>query len=531
MIVRAVRIVALVAIVLGIVARFDSLDRKVFWTDETFSALRVFGHVQNDLYASFDGKIHAADALLALQRDGARRDARATIASLREEPQRGPLYYLAARFWTRAFGDDVRAMRALSASLGACGIALAFFLGRRVAGTTGGYLFSALVALSPIEIRFSQQFREYVLVADATLLTAWLLLRALDRPTPARFVAYACAATLALYANPTAAFVLGAQAVVAFYEARARDRTVAIGFASAFAAAACAYAPWALVAARASDRASSGVAWAAGSYGLGAVATKWIFNVGAVFFDTEYANARYAIALVPALALVGFAAFRAVATVRTSLPSRLGIALVLATIVPFVAFDALRHAHFALVTRYHMSSWIGIDLLVTLALANLLGSERALRRRAGALAFASVACIGAIAALVDRTYDAWWDNNDHLSERAVGAAIGAGPPGLVVASDAKDGVDNTFVLVRYLDARTPVLLTDDDAPRVAGATVRAYLFAPSARLARAIGRDLGAAPRNVSPIPAIAAHDLNAARSGDPMRAENALWIVERPRR
>lgn len=523
MIARIVRAVALVAIIAGVVARFDALDRKTFWTDETFSALRVYGHLQDDLFATFDGRLHRASALLALQ-GRSDRGLSATAASLREEPQRGPLYYMAAYGWTSVAGDGVIAMRAFSAVLGIAGIALAFFVGRRLGGAGGGPMLAALVALSPVAIRFSQQFREYVLVADVTLLTAWLLLRALELPSPGRFAAYGCAAAAALYTNPTLACLVVAQgaAVLCDPQRRAAMR----GYLTAAVAAAVAYAPWALQAAHASSRASAGVAWASSRYGASETLAKWLFNIGAVFFDTEYAHRALAVVLLPLLSLALLACAMAVREARRSRAARLTIATVLATSVPLAVLDAWHHAHFSLVTRYQMTTWIGLQMAVAFALATAANSQRLAVRRLAVCGFVVIAGAGLGAAALDREYAEWWDNNDHVSESAVGAVVRAHAEAVVVSSDAPEGLFNTFVLARYLAPDTPMLLIGSKTPRTVPRGTTVFLFAPSSALRTRIAERLAMPPHNVSPDIGLAIPNLNAARADDPMREDNALWIV-----
>jgi len=294
--------------------------------------------------------------------------------------------------------------------LGIAGIALAFFVGRRLGGADGGPMLAALVALSPVAIRFSQQFREYVLVADVTLLTAWLLLRAL--------------------------------------------------------------------------------------------------------------------VLLPLLSLALLACAMAVREARRSRAARLTIATVLATSVPLAVLDAWHHAHFSLVTRYQMTTWIGLQMAVAFALATAANSQRLAVRRLAVCGFVVIAGAGLGAAALDREYAEWWDNNDHVSESAVGAVVRAHAEAVVVSSDAPEGLFNTFVLARYLAPDTPMLLIGSKTPRTVPRGTTVFLFAPSSALRTRIAERLAMPPHNVSPDIGLAIPNLNAARADDPMREDNALWIV-----
>ncbi len=531
---------ALVAIATGVAGRMTGLDHKIFWQDEAFSMLRITGHDEPDLYGLFDGRVHPSAELLAIDRLDPQRGFGATLASLREEPQRGPLFYLAARLWADAFGDGVTAMRVLPALLGWAGIALAFFLGRRVAGgTVGGTIFAALVAIAPIELHLSQQVREYVAVTDAILASSWLLLRAFERPTVVRWIAYATGVVVGLFTSPIFIAVVGAHGAVAAVAWRRDGRRAATAWLAATVVAAAIFAPW-LAQSFVDARAHAGdLAWLQGAYPARSFALKWAFNIGAVFFDAEFADVRLGVVIVPILVLV------AVAVVDAMFPRKSGdapaagaeerermlaLALAVCSVVPLVLVDALRHAHFESVTRYQTATWIGIDLLVARALARAVAAP-AFRLRAcacGALFF--LAACGTFCAVFDRSYAVWWDDNEHLDERLVGRVLAAGrTPALVAASKSAGAAPYALVLARYVPAGTLLLLYDVDLPPIAPRAGDTYLFVPRPEVLTALRKRIAPAHevRNVSPPLGLILPDLRS--PADPtatneIRAENALW-------
>ncbi len=531
---RLLLAVTLAAVALGIFARIDSLDRKVLWRDESFSLLRISGHSEHAMYALFDGKVHSSDDMAALTHVSRRFGLGATLASLHEEPQRGPLYYLLARVWIGFAGNATAAVRGLSVWLGIVGIGLGFLVGRRLTGSVaGGLVLTALTALSPIEIRFSQQIREYILVADLTLVSVLLLLRAIERPSRLRWFCYGFCALAGLYTNVTFVCVILAQGLVALFIAPGRDmkRKLVTGFMAAGAGAAILYAPWAYVASRSAAQHSSDIAWAAGSYSLRSTATKWAFNIGAVFFDSEYAHIRWGIVLLPLLVITAVAVARAFGRGRDVTARALALAVTLSTLVPLVALDTLHHGHFALVARYQMPTWIGVSMLVTLLVVPALSARSTLSRTGAICALGALLIAGATSVFVDRPFTQWWDNNDHLSESAVASVVRAGSqPALVVASIADDNAYDTFVLSRYLAPRTPMLLFRDRFETLPPAYAATYFFTPSRLLLARVTALEHVAPRNVSPAPEFAVPELNAARnvSTETVVYDNSLWELRR---
>ena len=141
-----------------------------------------------------------------------------------------PLYFYLLWFWERAFGDSPSATRSLSVVCGLGTVVGAYLLARTV-GTafpenskfkterpdsnnpSAGLLAAALLALSPFQIDWSQQVRMYVLGACLTLVSSWLLLRALApaRPRWQDFAWYTLAATALAYTHYFGLLVVGGQ--------------------------------------------------------------------------------------------------------------------------------------------------------------------------------------------------------------------------------------------------------------------------------------------------------------------------------
>jgi uncharacterized membrane protein len=522
---------AIFAVVVGVFARLDGLDRKLFWQDEAFSMLRITGHDRADLDALFDGRIHRASAVAALDRLDPSRGSAATIASLREEPQRGPLFYLAANLWARVAGDGVARMRLLSALIGIAGIGFAFLLGRAMAGdATGGAVLAALVALAPVDVRFSDQVREYALLETVTLASAWLLLRALARPTLRRCGAYAAGMCAGLLASPLFASVIVAHAVVAAVAARRDGRERFVRWIASVVVALALVAAWYVPALGSARAHGNDVAWLLGPYSVRSFALKWAFNIGAVFFDAEFARVRFGVVLLPIFATVAAALVSIATWPRDAVVRALVIATTLSGCVPLVILDVVRHAHFETVTRYAMTTWAGVAMLVALLLARGL-AKGGLAARAALATFACALGCGVFSAVFARPYGLWWDDNEHLDERAVARAIEAGTPGIVVATSEGSAQPYALVLSRYLPARTGMLLYRTTLPAAATAARHVWYFAPDADVVRAVERRI--APertlRNVSPAIDLAIPDLRGSRdvqASAALRADNALWHV-----
>lgn len=102
-------------------------------------------------------------------------------------------YYLALHYWIAALGDSVPAMRALSVLAMAAAAAFVALTARDLAGTAAATAAGLVFAVVPSVSRFAQEGRFYALAVCFAALATWLLVRALDRPSRARWAGYAAA--------------------------------------------------------------------------------------------------------------------------------------------------------------------------------------------------------------------------------------------------------------------------------------------------------------------------------------------------
>lgn len=112
-----------------------------------------------------------------------------------------PLFFWTLWPWVRLSGQTEFAVRYLTLIWGMVTMALAFALARRVAGRTAGVMALALVAVSPLEVWWSQELRMYMLAAAAGLAATYAAVRWAEHPgTGSRWLAgYLVAALAAMH--------------------------------------------------------------------------------------------------------------------------------------------------------------------------------------------------------------------------------------------------------------------------------------------------------------------------------------------
>lgn len=142
----------------------------------------------------------------------AQRDALGIVHASRTDTT-PPLYYLLLGATERLCGISEAAVRMPSVAASSATAAALFLLARRLFGSSGAWLASALFFLSDVNLRYAHEARPYALATLLSVLSFGLFLRALERPSRASWAAVAAVNALMVFTHYTTAFVLVAQGV------------------------------------------------------------------------------------------------------------------------------------------------------------------------------------------------------------------------------------------------------------------------------------------------------------------------------
>ncbi len=208
---------------LGIFFRFGHLDQKSIWFDETFTLLAISGHtvaeVQQDITNKGILPITVLDQYQHLNPD---RNVNDTIRYLMtSDPQHPPLYYGLARLWTQVFGDSLTGVRSLSAVISLLVFPSAYWLCLELfESSVVGWVAMALMAVSPLEVFFAQDARQYGLWIVTILVSSAALLRTLRRETWGNWSLYCFTLIIGLYTHLLTVFVAIAHGIYVLCQQR-----------------------------------------------------------------------------------------------------------------------------------------------------------------------------------------------------------------------------------------------------------------------------------------------------------------------
>ena len=129
-----------------------------------------------------------------------------------------PLYYFALRGWMDGLGGGEAAVRALSVVGGVLLVGLTFWIGSSLFSVRVGAIAACYLAVSPVQIFYSQQCRMYSWLTALSILSGFLLWRAVRSGRPRFIVGYALATLAALYLHNVAFYLLPGHLVILVWQ-------------------------------------------------------------------------------------------------------------------------------------------------------------------------------------------------------------------------------------------------------------------------------------------------------------------------
>jgi uncharacterized membrane protein len=148
-----------------------------------------------------------------------------------------PLYFVVGWGWAKLFGTGEAGLRSLSAVAGTALIPVTYLCGRELVSRKAGLVAAALASVNPFLIWYSQEAREYMLLALLCGGSLLFFARAWRSPTPRNLALWALLSALALLTQYFAGFLVAAEALALLYHVRSRATVAAVAAVAAVEAA------------------------------------------------------------------------------------------------------------------------------------------------------------------------------------------------------------------------------------------------------------------------------------------------------
>ncbi|BAZ48181.1 hypothetical protein NIES4103_07870 [Nostoc sp. NIES-4103] len=494
------RFLIILLLLMCILFRFCKLDGKIYSHDETYTSLRISGYTVDEAKQQiFNGGVINQESFIKFQSPNLDKDVNDTIMSLvKEAPQYPPLYYVIARFWLEIFGNSVTAIRSLSALISLLIFPCIYWLCRELFNvplSIGGVAI-ALMAISPIQLIYAQEAREYILWLVTIILSSAALLRAIRleskdknevekrQQKPDNFTIwgiYTVTLALSFYTCLWSIFVAAAHGIYVILTAQFRLTKTVRGYLLASVIGYLAFIPWMailvadffkfLISADGTTRQVSQIP----------LIPFWLMQISRIFFDLDLSlknPMRYLIAII-FLILIGYAIYFICQTTNYKVWLFI-MALMIVPALPIILPDLIRGGIRSDYEPYLMPFYLGIQITVAYLLATQIYNGSLSHRITWHMILLLVIICGMVSCRVNYQAETWWSKRVSYGNAEVAKIINQAESPLIISNSVGINYGNLFSLSYLVLPKVRFLLVQNqNIPNIPNGFSDIYLLNPT----------------------------------------------------
>lgn len=485
--INRLKIILIFIIIIGVFLRLYNLDYKIYWHDEVYTSLRVSGYDSEQLLNQlFNGNIITTEDLLSFQKLSANTPLSATINSLIKHPEHPPLYYLLLRFWQDLFNhSSIFLNRSLSIIFSLLALPAIYFLAKELFNHKYTNLISViLVTLSPLQILYAQEAREYSLWMLVISLSILFLFKALKTNYYSYWLAYSLALTTNFYTSLLSFFLPIINFVYLillrkFYPKKVRQNLLLFTAISGIL-----FIPWIIVIIINFDILIEKTSWTLKEESLSFLSHLWGLHFSSLFVDFGLPLFHWLnyiiITLTFSLIIYSFLFLRQ----HSQKPIWFYLLLLLfiptmGLILPDIIIGGVRSSH----TRYFFPAYIAIYLSIAYTIGRKIESQS----KTWLGIFASIIIISIISSIISLNSETWWNKVASYHNPAIARIINQSENPLVITEKFDINEGNIISISHKLKPETSLQLLNINTPLIPHPQFKnIYVFNPSPELIKKI---------------------------------------------
>ncbi len=472
-----------IAVVMGAILRITDVDGQVVWHDETHTILRSIGSTTQEFTeAVFDGREHQPSEVRRYQQFSPEKGISDTLRALASHPEHSPLYYLLVRLIAPLFHSPIAGARLLAVVSGLFLLPCAYILGRRLFPEypSTALIVLLLIAVSPLQILYAREARQYALFEVWVVLSTDQLIRACRYRQG--WWKYGICLGLGLYTHLIFGLLIVAQAgFLIFSQYR---RTCWRAFLTSTTAAGISFAPWVWVLGTRVDDFHRHTAWVHTPLSFDTLAAGWGRHLHRILLDLPSDEILLPFTVPLILGGTLFALFR---SGRDS-GLILGMIVVFNTI-PFMIPDVLTGGRRSMEARYFLPAFLAVEISLSFVLSHLQ------KRLPWGVNIVPVLLMGPLIATAIfgshyLTADTWWNKNSSRYNPTIAQVVNATSAPLIVSDITSISPGEILSLSYLLDPKVKLLLLPKNEPPVPKLSEGhdLFLFKASSNLIEAFSR-------------------------------------------
>ncbi|MGB5960004.1 MAG: glycosyltransferase family 39 protein [Coleofasciculaceae cyanobacterium] len=486
------RILLIILLIMGVFFRFVNLEGKSYWIDEVFTSLRISGYTQAEVIQEVSqGQVISLDELQKYQRPNPEKGVSGTIQGLAlEEPQIPPLFFVMARFWTQIFGHSPAITRGFSSLISLLAFPAVYLLCNELfVLPLTGWMAMVLVALSPFQILYAREARNYGLWAVIILLSSWSLLKAIRIKKISNWAIYATTVAVGFYAHLFFALVAIGHGIYVLAIQNFRWTKTITAYLLSSLLGVLAFIPWIWIVINYSASITNTTGWQSQRKSLLSLIITWVGNISRAFLDLGVNSSAPLIYQIPLsvviLFIVSLVAYSLYFLVKTT-PKTIWLFVItliatpaLALILPDLLFGGYRSA----MSRYLMSCQLGILIAVAYLLANKISFDLLPRWQKQLWQICGVILISSavLSGIVGSQAETWWNMAYGYQFAPVAKIINQAKRPLVITEVSGNNLGNLLALSYSLkpDVRFQFFPENAPFPQIASGFSERFIYGDS----------------------------------------------------
>ena len=243
---RFLLVLLAVILTLGAFFRCYNLEHKLYWHDEVYTSIRTAGYDGSEVVKeAFTGEVIDVGNLMRFQHVDNGKTWQDSWQKLVDHPEHPPLYYVLSRAWQQLLGSSVASARSLSVFFSLLLFPAVFWLCWELFDhKTPGWWAMGVLAISPVQVLYAQEAREYSLLLLTTALSCATLISAVKHRKKSWWGLYAVATALNLYVSLLGGYVAIAQGVYILILEKLRPTKVTISYGISSIISLILFSPW-----------------------------------------------------------------------------------------------------------------------------------------------------------------------------------------------------------------------------------------------------------------------------------------------
>jgi uncharacterized membrane protein len=479
-------IVIIIVIIFGVFFRVTNIDKKIYWHDEVYTSLRVAGYNDDQVIETFfNGNIITAKELLKFQNLSPNTPLSNTIKSLNKHPEHPPFYYILLRFWQDIFGSSIIINRSLSIIFSLLIFLLIYWVSwelfndKLIALITVG-----LIAISPFQILYAQEAREYSLWMLTITLSSLFFMKSINTNKVINWISYSLILSATFYTSILSAFLPIVNIAYIYLIRKSLVTKIKINFALYTLISVILFIPWIIVAIINIDILKNKTNWTNIEKPLEFLANLWGLHFTSLFADLGFPLYHWAsyIFIILIFSLIGYTFF----FVIKNTDKNIWLYLLLSTLIPSLGLilpDIIFGGVKSSMTRYFIPAFLPIYL----SIGYTLGKKNQQKSQIWSIILLIVFTFSIVSNFISSNAETWWNKSASYHNPAIAKIINQGENPLLITQDFEINRGNIISLSHNLKSDINLQLLAKDTLIIPSQNfTEIYIFNPSPELIKEI---------------------------------------------